>query len=181
MDRDGTKKMIAAMRGIWPNVFHSLTGAELSSMVDMWTDIFAEYSEEVCAVALRNYAKKERAFPTPAGIADEINLITGAAQTKAELWAILRKRAANCINETKKAFEALPPILQRYVGSPEGLRALGMMSEKDLDTIEKSHFMRTIGELQEKHAAQEELKRLESKGPESLAAILGDMKKLPEK
>lgn len=180
MNKQETGMLLNCLEDIFPNTFKNLGAERRASMLETYSALFADKPFAIVVQAVRNMATTTPDFSV-AALSQHIKQLDNSEQTEAELWNILHRAVCNSAWSYMEEFEKLPPILQKAVGSPRQLYDYSQMNAETLNTVVRGHFLKTIGSVKEKHEAQEELKRLESKGPESLAAILGDMKKLPER
>lgn len=62
----------------------------------------------------------------------------------------MRKAISNSAYHSKAEFEALPELCRKAVGSPGNLEALAMSTIDTIDSVEKSHFIRTYNTLIER-------------------------------
>lgn len=58
-----------------------------------------------------------------------------------EAWSIVKRAIRNSGYHAEEEFEKLPDTIQKAIGSPSNLREMAMMEEKNVNTIEQSHFI----------------------------------------
>ena len=61
---------------------------------------------------------------------------------EAEAWAQVYKAIQNSGYHSKEEFDKLHPVVQRVVGRPEVLKAWGMLSVEETQTVIASNFQR---------------------------------------
>ena len=73
-----------------------------------------------------------------------------------EAWSIVKRAIRNSSYYAEEEFNRLPDTIQKAIGSPANLREMSAMEEKDVNTIEQSHFIRSYRAVRErkKHDAQ---------------------------
>ena len=105
-------------------------------------------------------------------MAQKIREITAAVTgepTDEQYWHILRAAISNSSYEAAKEYAALPPVLQKWAGSPSTLRDLARkQEEKTLDTVIKGQFMKQLPAMKERQRFTESL-------PEAVRQVVGEL------
>ena len=150
MTKDETKKMIMYMRTAYNNFCE---GMNLADVVAVWHDAFKDEDARIVWEATRNYAKSSQYVPTIAGIQTQINLIR-RDESDTELWDRIAKAARNSTYGSVEEFEKLPPVCQKFVGSPVGLKDLAQIDAGTLQTVVKGQFVKNAPMIREHHEAR---------------------------
>lgn len=130
--------------------------------MSLWAEMFRDDPVELVAAAVKALiATDEKGFPPHIGAvkASMRKLVQPDEMTEMEAWRLVRQAirgasmspssrlitAAGIDNRTsaQKNFEALPPILQRVVGTPEQLAAWEQVEDDKIETVIQSNFMRS--------------------------------------
>ncbi len=142
MELKESRKLVASMMAMYPN--YKPIDAEFTAQT--WTEVLSDYSYQQVSVALKSYVRSDTSgfAPTPGQIIKTIQTITNPQTlTETEAWLLVSKALRNGYYGAEREFAALPPLVQKAVGSPSQLRN---WSQTDLDSIEnvvQSNFMRT--------------------------------------
>lgn len=123
---------------------------------DMWYALLGDLDYKTASEATKEYMMTETRIPTPADIRNKVvNYATRDELTDSEAWALVSKALRNSAYDSKEQFNALPPLAQRAVGSPEILYVMAT-SEGYNESVESSNFKKTYRALQER--SHEEIK-----------------------
>ena len=123
---------------------------------------------------MKSYVRSDTSgfAPTPGQIIKTIQtIINPQALTETEAWLLVSKALRNGYYGAEREFVALPPLVQKAVGSPSQLRN---WSQTDLDSIEnvvQSNFMRTY-RIEVKRA--EEISRMSDDVQKHIAGVNKD-------
>lgn len=172
-------KAIAAIKTVY-NYFGK--DVELSLLVDTWTALLAEYSDEEVDRGLYKALKICKYAPVPADIIEQIeNMREIKKPSEFELWAQYQKALKevlylsyrldyNYIDETgisqgeqarrrlKEIFDNLPQELQIYLGSvSEMVQTSKALNHSEGLSYERNRFSKTLPVLQKRAQMQKEL------------------------
>ena len=150
MTKEDTKKMIMYLRTAYKGFCEDVN---LTDAVNVWYDAFKNEDVRVMGIAARNYVKSSEYPPTLAGIQKQLDLIKNKS-TDAELWALIVKATKNSTYGAVEEYEKLPPVCQKFIGSPTALKDLGQISEGTLETVVKGQFIKTAPQIREHHEVQ---------------------------
>ncbi len=139
---------------------------------NVWFALLEDLPYKVANLAVQKYMVTEHFPPTIADIRNQAHSIASKEMdelNEAAAWDMARKACSNSLYHAKEEFEKLPVAVQRAIGSPGALRELGQMDSDALNTVEKSHFVRT-------YRAEIQKIRDEAKLPPSMRQQIGEVK-----
>lgn len=149
MEREHVVKMLAILSEAYPKLADKPLD-RIEASVRMWHMMLAEYPEEVVMHAMKLYMREKQFPPTPADIIQRITAMQCIHRDDAAmLWNKLETAARDSLYHAGERYAALPYPCQRFVGSPEGLRNLGMIDESVLNTVTRGQFLKQADRLQE--------------------------------
>ena len=135
----------------------------------LWETMFANDDPVEVAVAVKDCIATLQFPPKIADIKSRISQHKLAGQfTEMEAWALVRKAidASGTKEETQKAFDALPKIIQRTIVEPKQLKRWRQIDEYELETVVQSNFMRSYKVMRDReasyHALPADLQQLEA-------------------
>ena len=150
MTRDETKKMILYLH----MAYRDFCGdKDLTSVVNIWHDVFKDYDVKVVEIAAKNYVKTNEFAPTIAGIMKQIRQIS-KTETETDLWALIQKAASNGIYNSAEEFEKLPPECQSFIGSANALKELSQIDMATMETVVKGQFLKRVEAIQSHQEVQ---------------------------
>lgn len=155
MDRAETLKIMAVLRGAYPQFYRNIDRTEAEDTVNLWLDLFGRYDYPLVAAAVKSFIEAdEKGFPpVPGQIAGKIRLLTGGGErTEAEAWAKISEAIKNGLYGAEEEFKQLPPDLRRLVGSPSQLRDWAMMDSDTVHSVVASNFQRSYRALTAREA-----------------------------
>lgn len=112
---------------------------------DVWYQLLGDLDYKTASMATQAYMQSEHFPPTPADIrkyAEQITRPLTNDMTENEAWALVRKAINNGIYGYKEEFDKLPKLIREVVGRAENIRELAQLEVSELETVEKSHFVR---------------------------------------
>ena len=132
---------------------------------DIWFQMLNDLPYEVASTAVQRHILTSTFPPTVADIRNgAVMLTTPQGMNAEEAWACAKKAIRNGIYHAEEEFEQLPEAVQKAIGSPNSLRELAMMDSDELNTVEKSHFIRTynteLGRMKENAMLTDKVKAL---------------------
>lgn len=145
MDRAETLKIMAVLRGAYPNFYRGISKIEAEDTVNLWLDIFGRHPFKLVIAAVKSFIEAdEKGFPpVPGQIAAKIRLLTESElQGESEAWTLVAAAVKNGLYGYREEFEKLPPIIQKIVGMPEQLRDWAMMESGTFHSVVASNFQR---------------------------------------
>lgn len=161
-----TGKVMDIIKGAYPN-WNATKNTAL-----VWAQMFVDDPVELVLAAVKSYiASDTKGFAPVVGQIKQIMTdLQVSDMTEQEAWALVRKAISNGLYGAYEEFDALPPSLQRVVGSPEQLSEWAML-EDGLDTVVASNVMRSYRKVQERE-------RFERALPSDVKLMLGNATKL---
>lgn len=143
--------------------------------VALWADLFADDPAAQVLAAVKSFiAQDTKGFAPSIG---QVKAIMAEAEedenslTEAEARVYFTKAVSNGIYGSVTEFNALPPILQRVVGSPEQIEQWAMLTD-GLYTVVLSQYLRAFrAELQR----EKQNKTVPKKVREALTGVTADL------
>lgn len=152
MTRQEVSKILLMIQVTYPKQFDRLSEEMLAAMVDAWTVFLGEYDYKTVEQGLKIYVTTNNSgfAPTPGQI---INAVAGAQMneltqlTADDAWVMVKKAICNGTYGAEREFEALPPIVQKAVGSADIIRSWASLSSQENDTVTRSNFIKSFNRL----------------------------------
>lgn len=147
MDRQETMKILSVLRGAYPAFYRDTTRQEAEAIVNLWADMFAGDDYILVAAAVKSLiVADKKGFPPVIGqVKEYIRKLTASEEmTESQAWALVAKAIRNGIWGAKEEFAALPPQIQRVVGSPEQLTDWAKMDSDSVHSVVASNFQRSF-------------------------------------
>ena len=177
MTRAETLQMLSLLRASYPAFYSKFQKAELENIANLWAEMFEEEDFSVTKYALKELIATHSGYPPDiASVKNKIKEICAIAtneETDEELWQRLKRAIANGIYGSREEFGKLPPVLQRYCGSPATLREMAMIDSDTVNTVNKGQFLRQIKIIRER---EEYAMRM----PENVKLLVSQIKSVPE-
>ena len=125
----------------------------------LWAQMFSDDNIAEVAAAVKAFIANDDKGYAPA-IGQIKSLITKARYSaelnEGEAWSLVRKAISNGLYGSSEEYKALPPILQRVVGSPDQLMQWAQLTD-GLDTVVASNVQRAYRNELEKQRFTEAL------------------------
>lgn len=139
----------------------------MESIAKAWLAILKNYDRGLIENALMLYVSKGEHFP-PSNPGELISLLVEVeteTDTEMQAWGMVHKALKRANYYADEEFAALPPVIQRAVGSPDELRAWAVMDPSEVGTVVQSNFMRS-------YRAAKKREQLEAKAPQAVAGYI---------
>lgn len=165
MDKVESTKILAILRIAYPGFYKGMSGKDHGDTVFLWATMFKDDAFELVSAAVKTFiASDEKGIPPHIGAIKEAiaKLTQPDALTEAEAWNIVRGKIS-CY-ATRADFLALPPVIQRAVGSASQLCQWAMTDIESMPVIQ-SNFMRS-------YRAALEAERQRAKIPKDVLALM---------
>ena len=135
MTREETLAIMSVLRAAYPTYYRDMTRHEAESVVALWEEMFRDDTAEVVALAVKAHigAIKEAI----------VKITTPEQMTEAEAWSLVIRAISNGTYGSKQEFDALPPVIQRLVGSPNQLKEWAAMDADVVSSVVASNFQRS--------------------------------------
>lgn len=160
MSRDETIQVLALLRASYPAFYSKFGKAELEGIVNLWSEMFAHDDINIVKYALKELIATHSGYPPDiAALKTKMREVCSAATdepTDEELWFILKKAVSNGNYGSQREFDKLPPVLQRYCGSPATLREFALIDSDTFNTVNHGQFLKQIKIIKEReeHSAK---------------------------
>lgn len=119
--------------------------------------------------------------PDIAAVKAKIKSIVSAAQnepTDEELWHALKRAVSNGYYGSKQEYDKLPPVLQRWCGSPSALREMACLDSDTFNTVTRGQFLKQIKIVKEREEYRE---RMPAEIKALIGAVASPMLEMPKK
>lgn len=146
MDRSDALKIMAVLRGAYPQFYRGIDRAEAEDTVNLWAEMFEGDDVRVVAAAVKSVIESdEKGFPPTIGqVKAKMRMICAPDElSEAEAWALVAKAIRNGAYGAREEFEKLPPLIRRIVGSPNQLRDWSQMDSDAVHSVVASNFQRS--------------------------------------
>lgn len=151
MTKIETTKILATLSASYPQVYSKIPEQVQDRMIDLWSSLFKDDDYKLVGQAIKNYILNDtQGFLPPVGaIKEEIRrLMYPDEMTEQEaVNIIMAKLGAKSSNE---AFDSLPPVLQKVVGSAGQLNTWGYMELDTVQSVISSNIQRSLRSLLER-------------------------------
>lgn len=179
MERSDVLKIMAVLRGAYPQFYRGISRQEAEDTVNLWVDMFRAEDAALVGAAVKSFIDGDGSgFPPTIGqIRAKMRLLTSNDEmTEAEAWEIVAKAVRNGLYGATEEFEKFPPVIKRIVGSPSMLREWAMMDTNTVHSVVASNFQKSYKEISSR---ERELAKL----PPDVKAIIQELNcaKDPEK
>lgn len=148
MVKDEFMILVKTMKAVHPAMFPSM------DTVNVWFQLVADLDYKDAAMALGKHLETSVYPPTVADIRN--GCLADNELNGEEAWSLVFKAISNSGYNSVEEFWKLPPIIRKSVGSPENLRELALMPADTVNSVEKSHFLKTY-EIEKKRSREENL------------------------
>lgn len=146
MNRNEALKIMAILRGAYPQFYRGIDREEAESTVNLWAEMFASDDVRVVAAAVKSVIESdEKGFPPTIGqVKAKMRMICAPDElSEVEAWGLVAKAIRNSGYEAQEEFEKLPTLIRRIVGSPSQLRDWSQMDSDAVHSVVASNFQRS--------------------------------------
>lgn len=175
MTREETLAIMSVLKAAYPPFYKDMKRSEAEAIVELWATMFADDPVAVVAAAVKAHiATDKKGFPPHIGAIKEavVKVTQPEEMTEAEAWGRVIRAVSNSIYGSQKEFDALPPVLQRLVGSPNQLKEWAMMDADTVSSVVASNFQRSY-RVRASH--EREMLALPSDVRQTMEALAGGM------
>ena len=153
MNREETLYVMATLREAYPSFYARSSAEDLEPAVRLWQECFEDDPIDLVLSAVKAVIiSRDDTYPPAIGtVKAKIRTLTepeGMSENAA--WALVSKACAGSSQGYAANFAALPPEIQKIVGSPDMLRKWGAMEEADVQTVVASNFQRSFRTSQQR-------------------------------
>ncbi len=154
MNKSETASMLILLKQAYPAFYSKMTKSDFEGTVNLWCEMFANEDIAFVKLALKSLIATHSGYPPDIaaikGKICEIAAETSGEPSDEKLWQLLRKAIGNGLYGSKEEFDALPEILQMYLGHPSALTELAMIDSKTLNTVNHGQFLKQIKSIRER-------------------------------
>lgn len=148
MTQQETAQVLTLLRAAYPAFYRKTTAQEAEIAVRLWAEMFAEDDYGIVQYALKQLIAEHSGYPPDIAalktkIKEVIQAATGAP-THEDLWQMLKSAAQNSGYCYEEEFAKLPPVLQRFLGSPHALHDLAVIDVQTFNTVYHGQFLKQI-------------------------------------
>ena len=148
MTRDETLTVLAVIRAAYPAFYNKANKQDIDISVNLWSEMFADDDYNIVQYALKQLIADHSGYPPDIAalktkIKEVIQAATGAP-THEDLWQMLKSAAQNSGYCYEEEFAKLPPVLQRFLGSPHALHDLAVIDVQTFNTVYHGQFLKQI-------------------------------------
>ena len=146
MTREDVIKIMAVLRGAYPQFYRDVSRQEALDTIGLWEALFADDPYPLVDAAVKALiATDAKGFPPHIGaVKEKLRMIsTQPEMTEGEAWTLVSRALRNSAYDSQREFDALPPRLQRLVGSPNQLREWAMLDADTVQSVIASNFQRS--------------------------------------
>lgn len=173
MERSDVLKIMAVLRGAYPQFYRNIDRREAEDTVNLWLDMFRQDDPQIVAAAVKSVIEgDEKGFPPTIGqVKAKMRLITDADElNEADAWQMVAKAIRNGIYGAQEEFGKLPPVVRRIVGSPNTLREWARMDTETVHSVVSSNFQRSLRAIS---AKEQEYAKLPAEVKELVRSLKG--------
>ena len=146
MTKSESAKIIYVMKSYYPGFFQKLSAKDIENMADAWQYALDDVSYSDVSAGLKVFVRRDtKGFPpSPGQVIDCITKVQEPQDlTATEAWTLVVRAMSNSAYHAEEEFAQLPEVVQRAVGSARNLKELALMDTDTVQSVEKSHFIRT--------------------------------------
>lgn len=146
MTKTDTAKVMAILATAYPQAYANKSKQEKIDIVNLWAMSFADDDADTVTAAVMAFinADTKNYMPSIGQIKEKVVKLTQPPMmTEQEAWSLVYRAICNSGYHAQSEYDALPPLLQRLVGSPRQLYDWGMMPADEVQSVVASNFMRS--------------------------------------
>lgn len=144
MTRSETTMILGVLKTSYPNFYRDMDKKEMLNIVNLWTEMFEDDDFDTVKVAVKSLIQTLKYPPTIADVKEEMYKINNPQNYDVmDLYSKLKKAIGNGIYGSVDEFNKLPPVVQKFVGSPNQLREWAI-DEDFNDTVLRGQFTKQI-------------------------------------
>nr|DAO96075.1 MAG TPA: replisome organizer [Caudoviricetes sp.] len=133
----------------YPAQYARLGAAELKGQIELWSGTMEGYSLEQAVVGLRVFLRGDtKGFaPVPGQVIDCIERVQRPAEdgyTNTECISLIRRAIGDALYHAEEAFERLPELCKRAVGTPRNLTEWAQLDTSVVETVISSQIIRAL-------------------------------------
>ena len=179
MTKQEAAKLVYVIKAAYPKTYEHFSALDFENMIAVWNMVLEDYSYSEASAGLKAFLSTENKGipPSPGQVVDKIHMIKNPPSqemTAEEAWGrYVYPAICDGYYHAQERFVAMPERIRKAVGSPDSLRELSQGDIETIQSVEKSHFIRTYNSLSERQ-------REEAKLPGSIKTLIGRTEELLE-
>ena len=154
MTRSETLSVLKILKVSYPAFYSRMTREGMEDVVTVWSEMFREDDVNIVRYALMKVIETHSGYPPDiAAVKGKIKELCQAASgepTDEEYWQMLREAVSNGNYGAADEFDRLPPVLRRYLRTPNTLREMAREDTDKLNTVTKGQFLKQIGAIRDR-------------------------------
>ena len=133
----------------YPAQYARLGEAELKGQIELWSGTMEGYSLEQAVVGLQVFLRGDtKGFaPVPGQVIDCIERVQRPVEegyTNTECISLIRRAIGDALYHAEEAFERLPELCRRAVGTPRNLTEWAQLDSREVETVIASQVIRSL-------------------------------------
>lgn len=133
----------------YPTQYARLGAGELKGLIELWSGTMEGYSLEQAVIGLRVFLRGDtKGFPpVPGQVIDCIERVQRPAEdgyTNTECISLIRRAIGDALYHAEEAFERLPELCKRAVGTPRNLTEWAQLDSREVETVISSQIIRAL-------------------------------------
>lgn len=166
MTFEESKKILFTISVTYPNFRPQ---ADPDDAAKVWAAMLQEYPYGIVSAALKAFIKSDSGgfAPTIGQIVQLVEKKKDDAELNAEeAWSMVRKAIGRGGYNAEEEYDKLPALVQKAIGSPGNIHELSQTDTGTVESVEKSHFIRTYNTLVDRETQRRKI-------PEDAQKVLG--------
>lgn len=153
MTRDDVIKALSLVKAAYPAFYAKMTARDAENAIALWVDMFSADDPRVIALAVKDCIATHDGYPPSiAAIKNRAKQLVREASDAPgidDLWALFARACSNGIYGSHEEFDKMPPVLQRFAGSPRALYDYAMMDGDTFNSVVRGQFYKRVQAMQE--------------------------------
>lgn len=161
MTREEVAEMLTLLRVSYPAFYSKMRKDDMVLIVDIWSEMFRDDDLNIVKYALKELIATHSGYPPDiAAVKKKLRELVSTANgdpTDEDLWLMLKRAVKNGLYGAKEEFEKLPPVLQRYCGSPATLREFALIDSDTFNTVNHGQFLKQIKIIKDREEYEQKI------------------------
>lgn len=155
MTKDEYRALVKGLNALYSTDTAPLIGDQYK--FDLWFSLLQDLEYKRACAAVKKLAMSQRYAPKPYDIRKAYAELSPDAVANTlsdmEAWSMVRDAIRNGTYGSAEEYAALPPVIQKAVGSSENLREWASLPSATVESVIQSNFLRAYTTAQERTAA----------------------------
>ena len=150
MNKSETVKLLKMFKVVYDTFYIAEEEKELDIQINVWYSVFKDIDFKIIQQGAAYLFKTLRYNPKPADLWDSIEkIITPNKLTEQEATNCIINVLGDAYYRPQKAFDSLPPLLQRLVGTPNQLKQWSLMDLDAVNSVIASNLARSYRSMEQ--------------------------------